>query len=507
MASLYDQYKSQSGTFTKVAETKIEEPKKEGFIKRAARAILPESIEEKVVGPKPVVEIKEPMPQQRVSLYSQFKEKQGVFEQKLSTGDVSTIKPIKDSIAGKTSLYEQYRQEKAGIKPIKEEVMPEKGIISKLIDTGWDVAKFFKQDFVDLKKKAEERQPILGEMKSIDELVKDKLNEPKIKEGIKIFAEATKNLPLKSYAIAKSIGEGEFKNRYDIYRDLQEKYEDPNSPTIKRFLYNVQNTVPQTAIGVLLSVGSTALTKNPAVGTSVAGAYWAGLSADAQIQEKGRVESMGNIVIDTIGDIILGKYIEGILGQKLSTIKNSILRILSASGKGAVIEGKTEVMQTLFKDANDYRNAKTLSEKEAIIEKTKQYVLSGDILMEFSVAATAGALLSGASSLIGEKIQPSKITPAETTVSVIEEERKEKPIIEPEIKEAPLIIEKETTLPAEQVLFHGTTKENADKIISEGKVIATTDEIATYGPGIYLTDNKQVAQEYAKETAIMKRKV
>ena len=57
-----------------------------------------------------------------------------------------------------------------------------------------------------------------------------------------------------------------------------------------------------------------------------------------------------------------------------------------------------------------------------------------------------------------------------------------------------------------QKFFHGTTKEAAAQIKKAG-LQPSTDQTATFGRGIYLTPNLEVAQEYAKETAIARRKV
>jgi len=179
----------------------------------------------------------------------------------------------------------------------------------------------------------------------------------------------------------KSLGDDTYQEAYDKY---QKASENPDNPEWKKFLINIGNTGPQTAIGVLLSVGLTNATKSPAVGTAVSTAYFGSLSADEQLREKGKVSSLLNIGIDTVGDQLLGRTIEGLFKQPAKALVKSMVQSFG-------IEGGTEVSQTLLKLSNDYANAKTDQEKQDVIDKAKGYVLSGDMIQEFLVGGVIGA--------------------------------------------------------------------------------------------------------------------
>src|SRR5690606_6008411 len=110
------------------------------------------------------------------------------------------------------------------------------------------------------------------------------------------------------------------------------------------------------------------------------------LSADEQLQGKGKVDSLGNIAIDVVGDQVINRTLMGVLGGRAN--KTTIRSALEGFG----IEGSTEVVQSLTKYANDYGNAKNQAQKDAVLAEAKQYVTSGGIAMEFAVGGTVGAV-------------------------------------------------------------------------------------------------------------------
>lgn len=378
----YEDYQKKSGLFAQPAKPAEmppvqEKPWYQKVAEKIGRIILPESIEKKIgIAPeaaKPAVPAATVAPAPAVPAYEQYQKKEGLFSAtQPKPTEVTAQKPV-------TSVYDQYKSSAGMFSETKPAPIAPPVDITPT-DTGFDVAlKTFMA------------------RKDYGEILKDQINKPVVKGAISMFAETTRNLPakavLRAYGTLKGRGEDEYLN---AYKQFQRVAGDPASPTFNKFLNQVQNTIPQTALGVLLAVGTTALTKNPAIGQTVAGAYWSALSADEQIQEKGKVESLGNIAIDTVGDSILGNYIGGFLKQPAGVLKKTIARKLGDIARGGTIEGGTEVLQTLLKNANDYKNAKSAEERAAVVDKTKKYVTSGDILMEFGVGAVAGGAVSAA---------------------------------------------------------------------------------------------------------------
>ena len=198
----------------------------------------------------------------------------------------------------------------------------------------------------------------------------------------------TGQISLKDFANIREISDKAYEEAYAAF--LTER-NDPENPTWQKFLYELQDTGVQSAIGILLSMGTSYLTKNPRAGTAVSSAYYTALSADEQIQSRGKVDSLGNIAIDVVGDQMLNKVLGGVLE---SGTKSTFQAALKSFG----VEGSTEVLQSLTKYANDYGNAKTQEEKDRILAEAKQYVVSGAIAMEFGVGGVVGA---GAGAVVG----------------------------------------------------------------------------------------------------------
>jgi len=221
------------------------------------------------------------------------------------------------------------------------------------------------------------------------------LNSPIGKKITGKMQQYTSNLPLKAVARLQSLGD---KTYEEARNALLTERNDPTNPAWQRLMYSAQDAIPQSAIGALLAIGTSLATRSATAGRTVGAAYFAPISAEQQRQDKGEVTSVGNIAIDTAGDIVIGSFAENALK---SIIKGGARPTLQAIGQGAAIEGFTEPTQTLLKYANDYKNAKTPEERSAIVAKTTEYVKSGAILEEALVGAMAGGVITGGAALAG----------------------------------------------------------------------------------------------------------
>lgn len=185
-------------------------------------------------------------------------------------------------------------------------------------------------------------------------------------------------------------------------KNWQTAKQNPDNPVWKDFLYNLGSSGPQSLIGVALSFV-------PVVGKPLSYSYFAAISAEDQRLSRGKVSSIGNIAIDVAGDQMLGSSLEGLF-------KSGKKSLIKAIAQSAFIEGSTEVSQTILKYGNDYRNAKTKEDRDKIIAEAKNYIKSGDILMELTVGAAAGGVVGGGAQIISGKGG----TP---TVNIIEEKK------------------------------------------------------------------------------------
>lgn len=371
------------------------------------------------------------------NIFEDEKEKEGgdvtiQSSKKSSTSSGQIFGDIFDD-AGKSSKQSQVESQTSNL-VASTETKQKKGFFAKALDTGKNVVKWGldvvnKQmqknneatlQMVNLQKSVplqaalknakteEERQAIINNPKyakykpyaSYEEYQKDIplvkfFNSETGKKVIGSISEKTSNIPLKTVAKIKSIGSQTYDEAYNA---LLAERNDPSNPTWQKFLYELQDTGIQSGIGILLSVGTAAATRNPNAGYAISGAYYTALSADEQLQNKGEVDSLGNIAIDVIGDQIINRTLIGVLGNGS---KSSIKAALQGFG----IEGSTEVIQSLTKYANDYAQATTQEEKDAVLAEASDYVKSGAIAMEFAVGGTVGAVadvtvtkLSGGSS-------------------------------------------------------------------------------------------------------------
>lgn len=231
----------------------------------------------------------------------------------------------------------------------------------------------------------EERQKIIAEQTAEIPLIK-MMNSATGKKVISTVSEKTSNIPLKTFATFSAIGDKTYDEAYSAW--LAER-NDPQNPTWQKFLYEVQDTGVQSSIGALLALGTSYVTKSPTTGYAISSAYYTALSADEQLQERGKVDSLGNIAIDVVGDQLLNTLLLKVIGGQTSG------SVLKSTLQGFGVEGSTEVSQSLLKYANDYGNARTEAQKQAVLDNAKRYVVEGGMAMEFFVGGTVGGILTG----------------------------------------------------------------------------------------------------------------
>lgn len=228
-------------------------------------------------------------------------------------------------------------------------------------------------------------------------------------------ARNSSNIPLKAYATIKALGD----QTYDeAYKALEEKSKDPNNTFAEKIFYGVQDSGVQSALGVLLGLSLTAVTRGKVSPYVVTTPYFGAISAESQRQEKGRVDSLGNIAIDTVGDSVLSGFAESALKATLKEGAESTLkRILKESGKGFTVEGSTEVAQSFLKYANDYKNASDETAKQKVVQDLASYVKEGGMAQEFLIGGIAGGIITGGASAIGGgKANPNIITKEEAPI-------------------------------------------------------------------------------------------
>lgn len=250
------------------------------------------------------------------------------------------------------------------------------------------------------------------EWREKDKEKKEKTKEFINKSAVKV-ADVTSNLPLKWVAANKATLQSEkelnlspagwlskFENNY---KTLLEDRNNVNNGHLKKFLYDLQDSGTQSLVGMALTVASGII--NPSLGTTVGGAYYSALSADEQIKEKGKIYSKGNIAIDTLGDIVIGK----ILGKLFITGSKNIAKELI---KNFNIEGGTEVAQSIAKYANNYRNTKEPLERQKIAQQFKSYLKDG-VIQEYLIGGITSMAGTGGVTAMS-KVFPSAASMAET---------------------------------------------------------------------------------------------
>jgi len=271
------------------------------------------------------------------------------------------------------------------------------------------------------------------------------------------LSEKTSNVPLKSLVrfattgeqILQAFSDPSFENFSKAYKTYSgtdteqynqnlkyaiDKSNDRNNPRWQKILYGVQNSGVQSAIGTLLSVGTTLATKSPRLGAAVGTGYFGLLSAEEEKAKYpgGKIDStsaLGNIAIDTVGDQMIGNIAETALKNFAKESSKATLKSIGQEAvKGFAVEGGTEPTQSLLKYANDYTNARTEDRKKAVVNDFSNYIKSGAMLDEFLVgglsgaaintfAAGAGAINSPVHDSNGKEITPEKIDAIQSDVA------------------------------------------------------------------------------------------
>lgn len=211
---------------------------------------------------------------------------------------------------------------------------------------------------------------------------KELLNHPAVAPVLKEIGRRTSTTGVMS--MIESVGPKTFTQAYEANKAIQAG--DPSK--LNQFIYQLGDSAPQTLVGVALNF-------IPYAGKPLATTYWIALSANEQIENKGKVTSLGNIGIDVALDRVLGKTIESLFKKPAKTLLASLTKTFTA-------EGGTEVSQDLLKMGNDYRNAKTETEKQAILQAGKDYFTSGQILMTAGVGGLTGAGIGAGTHVINK---------------------------------------------------------------------------------------------------------
>ncbi len=232
-------------------------------------------------------------------------------------------------------------------------------------------------------------------------------NTPVGRQVVGAVSSKTQDMPIKVISALSALSpEKTYKEAFYSLKGYGSETEDP---WYEKFVYQLQNSGGQTALGVAMSF-------IPYAGKPLSSAYWAALSASEQQQgEEGKVYSLKNIAIDTVGDQMLGASLEGLFKAGTKTLKRTLI-------DNGLVEGGTEVLQSLLKMGNDFNEASTPEKRQNIIEKAKEYIVSGDILMEFAVGGVSGSILSGTAYGIDKAL---KISAENQTVNVEDKPIKE----------------------------------------------------------------------------------
>ncbi len=257
------------------------------------------------------------------------------------------------------------------------------------------------------------------------------------------------------------------------------------------------------------------------------------LSGSDQIQRRGKIYSVTNLGIDVALDSFLGNSIEGIFKRGAKDI------LIKEMGKNGVIEGGTEVSQTLLKYANDWASAPNERAKKEVLAQAVNYVKSGDMFMEFASSFASGAIIGGAGNVVDAKIRPQAKINVKTDMGQItpptdggitppgQTEMAQETIETPQQVETPVKVE---TTPLEakttpekdspqdlmeearkyktaeefvkgqgETLYHGSTAQNLKELKPGGvKGRMGEDQI----PGIHLTKDYDTASYYARKNGI-----
>jgi len=337
----------------------------------------------------------QPTPKQvQVETVAKPEEKSGFFDKAVSlAGKVAT------SVGNWFS--EQNRKNEEAALPMRELLYGKDKTYTKDPTTGKMTLSTPRLDAFKAAQTPEEKAKILEEANQDVPLIKF-LNSETGKKITGAVYENTSNIPLKVIARVKSIGDDTYDEAYSA---LVAKSKDPENSRFEKIMYGLQDSGVQSAIGALLAVGTSYATRSPNAGRAVSLAYFAPISAESQRQDKGRVESLGNIAIDTVGDTIISGFAESALKTVIKEGGEAGLKAFATQmGKGFLVEGTTEPSQTFLKYANDYKNARTEAEREAVVAKVTEYVKSGGMVDEFLIGGLSGAGITGVAAGAGKVI-------------------------------------------------------------------------------------------------------
>ena len=319
-------------------------------------------------------------------------------------------------------------------------------------------------------------------------------------------ARKTSDVPLKMWATLKAIGD----DTYDeAYASLMAGKNDPNNGRFARIMYGIQDGGVQSAVGALLAVGTSIISRNPNVGRAVSMAYFGAVSAESQRIEKGKVSSMGNIAIDTAGDMVLSGIAESAFKNVIKEGGEATVKeFLKQSGKGFVTEGGTEVSQSFLKMANDYKNEKTEEGKKQVVDQLVNYVKSGGMTDEFLIGGFSGAAVQAGA--VGVGAAANKITGKKTDVNVEPslqpkkdltgaEKPKEEPTLSGELDDD------YNKLRDEVATLQSKIGDNIDDDVQMERMSALQDQLNDFHQAfkqrpIYITDNIQDAPLAEVET-------
>lgn len=307
--------------------------------------------------------------------------------------------------------------------------------------------------------------------KAADPYILEAINTPvgqKIAVGA---AESTSNIPLRAAASSLDTIHGVFTGKWD--NDTEKAWlqarNDPDQSTMAKFLFNLQDSGFQTALGVVMSL-------IPVAGTGLSSAYWTALSAEEQRQKDrdgdgtpdGKVYSTTNLGIDVALDSLLGRSIGSLLKEGGNIGFKNILKTLKKNG---ITEGVTEVTQSILKYGNDYLRAKTPEERAQIGNEFKNY-LQNEMAMEFSTAFASGALIAGGGVVTGSP----NINAVSQTVNISEQD---KALIQSGLDAA-----KEKIGLTQDVIKDGLTEANKNVDQTQNPVVQTALELTQNTSGI-----------------------
>lgn len=311
---------------------------------------------------------------------------------------VSVVGKVATSV-GNFFSEQNRKNEESSLK--MRELMYGKGTIVKDPVTGKNTYTTPRLEAFNNAKTPEEKAKVLEEANQDVPLIKF-LNTDTGKKITGTIYESTSNIPLKTIARIKSLGDDTYDEAYSA---LVAKSKDPENNRFERIMYGLQDSGIQSAIGALLAVGTSVLAKNPNAGRAVSLAYFAPISAESQRadNEQGNVTSLGNIAIDTVGDTLISGFAESALKTVIKEGGEAGFKaFLKQMGKGFVVEGGTEPTQTFLKYANDYKNARTEAQRQEVVAKVTEYVKSGGMVDEFLIGGISGAGITGVATGVGK---------------------------------------------------------------------------------------------------------